>query len=123
MDPSSGLFTWRPPITLAGNVNSITVQVADNWTPSATAQQSFTVTVPPAALPQMTSAALNNGQFTLQVNGPAGPDYAVQASSNLVDWGILFLTNSPALPFQWTDTNATLLPARFYRIEIGPPPP
>lgn len=123
VDPASGLFTWRPPVTRTGNVNSITIQVADNWTPSATAQESFTVTVHPAALPQMTSAALNNGQFTLQINGPAGPDYALQASSNLVDWVTLFITNSPPLPLHWTDSNGTLLPAKFYRVEIGPPPP
>jgi len=27
------------------------------------------------------------------------------------------------MPFSWTDTNATALPAQFYRIKVGPPLP
>jgi len=34
------------------------------------------------------------------------PDDAVQASKNLLDWNTLFITNSPMMPFSWTDTNA-----------------
>jgi hypothetical protein len=67
---------------------------------------------------------MNNGQLTLSVtNSMLGPDYAVQASSNLVDWSTLFISNSPLMPFSWTDTNAATLPAQFYRIKVGPPLP
>jgi len=45
----------------------------------------------------------------------------VQGSTNLADWNTLFITNSPAMPFSWTDTNTATLPARFYRIKAGPP--
>jgi hypothetical protein len=71
----------------------------------------------------MSSPGLDHGQIGFQVSGVTGPDYAVQGSTNLADWNTLFITNSPAMPFSWTDTNAAALPARFYRIKAGPPLP
>jgi hypothetical protein len=53
----------------------------------------------------------------------AGPDYAVQASSNLMQWDTVFVTNSPSLPFTWMDPETTTFPMRFYRVAIGPPLP
>lgn len=123
LNTNSGAFSWRPQVTQANTTNSFTLKVADNGTPSLSATQSFTVTVNPLTLPSAVSLALSNGQFGFQVSGQAGPDYAVQVSSNLVDWSTLFITNSPPMPFQWTDTNAATLPARFYRIKVGPPLP
>jgi hypothetical protein len=81
--------------------------------------------VNPLALPKVPSVSWNNGQFTLFVTDSiVGPDYAVEASSNLVDWSTLFITDSPPMAsFQWTDTNALTLPMQFYRIKIGPPLP
>ena len=123
LNTNSGAFSWRPQVTQANTTNSFTLKVADNGTPSLSATQSFTVTVNPLTLPSAVSLALSNGRFGFQVSGQAGPDYAVQVSSNLVDWSTLFITNSPPMPFQWTDTNAATLPARFYRIKVGPPLP
>jgi hypothetical protein len=123
LNTNTGAFSWRPQVTQANTTNSFTLKVADNGTPSLSATQSFTVTVNPLTLPSAVSLALSNGQFGFQVSGQAGPDYAVQVSSNLVDWSTLFITNSPPMPFQWTDTNAATLPARFYRIKVGPPLP
>jgi hypothetical protein len=34
-----------------------------------------------------------------------------------------FITNSPAMPFIWTDTNTINVPASFYRVIVGPPLP
>jgi len=49
------------------------------------------------------SVGWSNGHFTLYVtNSILGPDYAVQESSNLVNWSTLFITNSPPMSFQWT---------------------
>lgn len=123
LNTNTGAFSWRPQVTQANTTNSFTLKVADNGSPSLSATQSFTVTVNPLTLPSAVSLALSNGQFGFQVSGQAGPDYAVQVSSNLVDWSTLFITNSPPMPFQWTDTNAATLPARFYRIKVGPPLP
>jgi hypothetical protein len=65
---------------------------------------------------------VNNGHFSLHLTGQTGPDYAVEASSNLVNWNTLFITNSPAMPFNWVDTN-TLQTLQFYRVQVGPPQP
>jgi hypothetical protein len=54
------------------------------------------------------------------VSGDFGPDYIVQASTNLTAWATIFTTNSPVLPFEWTDSVATNYPARFYRVLLGP---
>jgi hypothetical protein len=35
----------------------------------------------------------------------------------------VLITNSPAMPFQWIDTNSATAPVQFYRIEVGPPLP
>jgi hypothetical protein len=120
---TNATFNWRPLVTQANTTNVFTVKVADNGTPSLSATQSFTVTVNPLTPPAVSSATWSSGRFNLQVSGQAGPDYAVQVSTNLVDWSTLWITNSPPMPFQWVDTNAGAPPMQFYRIKVGPPLP
>ena len=43
------------------------------------------------------------------------------ATTNLIDWNTLWITNSPPMPFGWVDTNGSDFPARFYRLQAGPP--
>jgi hypothetical protein len=81
---------------------------------------SFLVTVLPPALPTLTGAGSVNGAFHLSVNGDVGPDYFVEASTNLTAWALLLATNPPTLPFDFTDPTATNHPARFYRVRLGP---
>ena len=97
-------FGWRPGVTSASIINPVTLKVTDNGLPSLSATQNFTITVNPLALPKVPSAGWSNGQFTVLVtNSIVGPDYAVQGSSNLSDWGTLFITNSPPTnSFRWT---------------------
>jgi hypothetical protein len=123
LNSNNGAFSWRPQVTDANATNLFTLKVADNGSPSLSATQSFTVTVNPLTQPGLSSIGLSNGQIGFQVSGDIGPDYAVQASTNLTDWITLFITNSPAMPFVWTDTNSATLPAQFYRIKVGPPLP
>ena len=123
LDASSGIFTWRPVVPQAGTSNLVTVAVTDNGTPNLSATQSFSVIVNPLTQPDIGSPALVGGQFSLAVNGQSGPDYAVQASTNLVDWQTVFTTNSPAMPFEWTDPDTSTFTVRFYRIVVGPPLP
>jgi hypothetical protein len=120
---ASGNFLWRPDIAQSGTTNFISLEVTDNGTPALSATQNFAVMVAPLASPSVSPATWGNGRFTLQVNGEAGPDYAVQGSTNLIDWSMRFVTNSPAMPFQWVDTNPAALPVQFYRIKAGPPLP
>jgi hypothetical protein len=123
LNTNTGAFSWRPAVTNANTTNAFALKVADNGSPILSATQSFTITVNPLTKPIAASIVLNNGQMEFQVSGQTGPDYAVQVSSNLFDWSTPFITNSPAMPFTWTDTNAATLPAKFYRIKVGPPLP
>ncbi len=113
-----------PSVGDANTVNPITLKVADNGSPGLSATQTFMVTVNPLTLPSFATLAWSNGQFSLQVtNSQTGPDYAVQATTNLISWTTVWRTNSPPIPFSWVDTNAGAYFNRFYRLVAGPPLP
>jgi len=118
LNPSNGVFMWRPLVRQANTTNVVSIEVADNGTPVLTATNNFTVTVKPLALPTVNSITSAGGQVALVVNGPTGPDYTVLISTNLINWRALLTTNSPAMPLELVDTNANAM--RFYRIQIGP---
>jgi len=122
LDTNSGAFSFRPLLTQASSTNNFTVQVSDNGTPPLGATQSFSVVVNPLSAPGIGNISFAGGQFSFKVSGQSGPDYAVEISTNLTQWSNVFITNSPALPFNWTDA-ATNSPQRFYRIKLGPPLP
>lgn len=82
-----------------------------------------TLTVNAASQPNISSVSFSAGQIVLSVAGDTGPDYAIQASTNLFDWQTIFTTNSPATPFTYADPNTSLFAARFYRVVAGPPLP
>src|SRR5204862_3342504 len=117
-----GVFDWRPLITQAGSTYPVTIVVSDNGSPSLSATQSFNATVTFPAQPNI-AFSFSGGLLSLSVTGDVGPDYAVQASTNLVDWQTVFTTNSPATPFNYTDPATAAYPVRFYRIVAGPPLP
>jgi hypothetical protein len=123
LNSSNGAFLWRPLVTQADTTNIFSLKVADNGTPSLSATQSFTVTVNALAPPTLALPTVNNGQLTLQINGQSGPDYAVQTTTNLASWNTVLTTNSPAVPFTWTDPSPAAAALRFYRVKIGPPWP
>jgi len=120
---SGGVFAFRPLVAQAGTSNFVSLAVADNGSPSSSATQSFSILVNalnPALLGQGTYAG---GQFSSFVSGDTGPDYAIRATTDFVTWQTIFSTNSPAMPFNWSDTNANLYPFRFYQVILGPPLP
>jgi hypothetical protein len=121
LDSGSGAFSWRPLVTQADTTNIISLKVADSGVPSLSATQNFSAIVNPLTIPTVSPAGFADGQFTLQVDGDSGPDYALQVSTNLTDWNTLLSTNSPAMPFQWTESNAMTFPMQFYRVKVGPP--
>ncbi len=121
LDSFTGIFTWRPLVTQADAANSIIVQAIDTEWPNLSATQNFTVTVHPFAVPEMTVPVFTNGEFSFSINGQTGPDYAVQVSTNLLDWMTVLATNSPILPFNWTDPDTNAYSMRFYRIVVGFP--
>jgi glucuronoarabinoxylan endo-1,4-beta-xylanase len=118
LNSSSGVFSWRPHVNQANTMSTIQVQVTDSGS-SLTATNSFNVTVNAVTNPIVGGINLSPGHVSMTVNGPQGPDYTVLTSSNLVNWQALFTTNSPAIPFAFTVTNAGN-PTEFYNIQIGP---
>jgi beta-galactosidase len=120
---TNAAFNWRPCVPDANSTNSISVKVTDNGLPSLNATQNFYVIVNPLTRPTLSQHVLNNGQFTLQVDGEAGPDYAVQTSTDLFDWSTLLITNSPTMPWVWAITGMPTSFSQFYRIKTGPPLP
>jgi hypothetical protein len=122
LNTNSGAFSFRPLVSQANTTNPITLEVTDSENPPLSATRSFTVTVNPLTLPQVSSVGWSNGQFVLQVSGQSGPDYGIQISTNLTQWSMVFATNSPAMPFIWQAVAATNA-ADFYRVVDGPPLP
>jgi hypothetical protein len=122
INTSSGVLSWRPIITQANSTNAFSVIVADNGSPSLSATQSFSVIVSPLSVPVITTPTLGAGQVGLSISGQVGPDYAVQGSSNLVNWNTILITNPTTMPFIW-NTNVGNLPSQYFRIKVGPPLP
>jgi hypothetical protein len=103
--------------------NAPLLVISSTNTTSLAATQSFWVTVSAPVQPVMTPAVLPGNFLMLTITGNAGPDYIIQATTNLAAspaWTTLFTTNPAQLPFVWTETNAMTLPARFYRVLLGP---
>jgi hypothetical protein len=122
LNTNSGAFGFRPLVTQANSTNNFMLKVSDNGTPSLSATQSFSVVVNPFSAAGIGSVSFAGGKFSFNVSGQSGPDYAIEISTNLTQWSNVFITNSPPLPFTWTDTNS-IAPQRFYRVKLGPPLP
>ena len=120
---ASGVLTWRPLVTQAGTTNPFSVVVTDSGTPSLSATQNFSVIVNRLTTPRLTLPSLTAGQFSLSVTGQIGPDYAIQHSTNLLNWDTPWTTNPAAMPFTWQTTNTSGQPVQFFRIMVGPPLP
>ncbi len=120
--PASGLFNWRPPVSNAGSSNNMQVLVTANSTPSVSATQSFYVLVNALTPVTLVPVSINTTQFQMEVTGPIGPDYFLQANGSLANTNWLnLLTNTPAVsPFSVTDTNVSVFTNRFYRVKLGP---
>lgn len=128
VNSGNGSFTWRPTTAQANSANTVKVVVTDNGTPNLSATNSFTVTVNALSAPTTVSgsASYSGGQFSVSVGGQVGPDYYLQANTNLSGgtWTTVASTNSPAsLPVILSDPNAGAQPQQFYRIVNGPPAP
>jgi hypothetical protein len=117
---TNGIFTWRPLVSQANTTNLVSVQVTEQGTPSLSATNNFNVTVNPLSRETLNSIRISNGITTLVAGGTLGPDYTLLTSTDLVNWRVLFTTNSPALPVTLVVTNSVANAVGFYRIKIGP---
>jgi GH43 family beta-xylosidase len=123
LNPSNGIFSWRPGITQSPSTNAINLQVTDNGKPPMSATQTFTVTVQRPQTPALNSASVSNGLFSYLINGDAGPDYVLETSSNLANgsaWTPVATNLSANPPFTWTDPAGTGANQKFYRVRLAP---
>jgi hypothetical protein len=81
---------------------------------SANSHAAVVVANPVASLAVASYAA---GEFAINVIGTTGQSYAVQASTDLVNWVALQTNNAP---FTFTDTDAGQFSRRFYRAVYAP---
>jgi hypothetical protein len=122
VDSTSGVFVWRPGTAYAGTTNTVTLRVTDNSVPSLSASQSFTVYVNNLSSPVTLDAeGFSAGQFQIQVSGPVGPDYVIEAAAALpaAHWTHVQTATPETTPFVFTDTNSALT-NRFYRAVLSP---
>lgn len=116
LDPVTGAFAWRVPVTVTGSGGLVDVAVRDGGDPALTGRVSFRVIGRPLSSPPNASAvSAGNGAVGVRIEGTMGPDYVIEGSTNLTLWTPVFRTNAPALPLLWLDTGVEL-PSRFYRV-------
>ncbi len=120
LNTSSGVLAWRPLIAQAASSNAFSVSVTDSGSPAMSATQSFTVYVSAATAPSNTVAGYSSGAYQFSIGGIVGPDYIVQASTNLSAWETLATTTPTVMPFTFTDSSASSYAQRFYRVLLGP---
>lgn len=61
-----------------------------------------------------------DGRFSLRLTGSSGARYAIEATTNWVKWTALSTNTAANGSFDFIDTNAPALPARFYRSRFLP---
>jgi len=120
INSNSGVFTWRPTMAQSPSTQTVAVVVSDNGVPIMSATQGFTVTVIQPVVPVLNAVSITNGQFEFWINGDTGPDYTIQASTNLSSWNPVFTGSSLPVPYFWVDTNSVSYPFLFYRVLLGP---
>jgi hypothetical protein len=106
-------------VTVAGLTNGTTYYfAAKSYTGTGVlslfSQQIAFVAGLTSAIPATISSpiASQSGQFGFLISGSAGYQYAVEASTNLVNWVVIGINTAP---FAFVDTNASQFPHRFYR--------
>ena len=120
LETTSGIFLWCPTIADINSTNLVTLKVTDDGRPARNATQSFAVVVHPPTRPLLVGRGSTNGGWIMDVWGRFGMAYAIEASTNLLDWTTLYTTNMPALTFAWADTNNGNFRSRFYRVRLNP---
>ncbi|MCX6895149.1 MAG: Ig domain-containing protein [Verrucomicrobia bacterium] len=122
VNPTNGLFSWRPAIAQSPSTNPVVLTVTDSGVPPLSATQSFQIIVTPPAKPFGNSVAYDNGQFRVNISGPAGLDYILQTTTNLnqPNW-VGVATNLAAVPpLVFTNLPSPNINRLFYRVLLGP---
>ena len=123
IEANSGVFNWRPAMAQSPSTNLLVVTVTDNGSPSITVTQTQFVTVTQPEEPAMTGPSLAAGNFSATISGDSGPDYVVQATTNLnstPNWVSIFTNATASPPFEFLDRPTTNFACKFYRVILQP---
>jgi hypothetical protein len=126
VNPSTGTVTWRPTIAQSGGTYPIVIKATESGVGGLSSDLSFQTTVNPATAPQVATSWIagaggsSSPQLQLSMSGQVGPDYAVWASEDLVNWVNLTTTTPTVFPYVWSDPNAANFSKRFYQVKLGP---
>lgn len=114
--------TLNTPATNASPVGTYPIIASD----ASAANYSITysnglLTIAPAVPPTLTIESWNlDGEVTLAISGTATHQYQVEISSNLANWDVLGTLSNTSGNVLFTDTNAFVLPERYYRLRLSP---
>jgi hypothetical protein len=116
IEASTNLINWAPVFT---NVAPFTFTIpVDSQSSGWFFRANYSAALDPkVSLATLTAAGQTNDQFGFVVSGVAGYPYAVEASTNLVDW--VTVTNSVS-PFTFTTTNMYQFNQEFFRAVYFP---
>lgn len=121
-------------VPLVGTVSTLTIS---NATPADAGSYTLTVSnavgsvtssnatllvlgnVVPVTLDIVTSAlGMTAKGFNVQLSGPSGSNYVIEASTDLQNWAPISTNAAPSGKVSYTDTAATNFPSRFYRARL-----
>lgn len=127
--PAHGLLFGTPPAVLfqpATNffgLDSFTFLVHNGLSTSLPAEVTLEITPVPDVLSSLLEIRGTKGQFTLTLTGEPYDRYGIEASPDLIDWGIItnvFSTNGAMI---FLDPDADAYEQRFYRsVRLSTPP-
>jgi hypothetical protein len=112
LNPTTGTTSFTPDLP---GVYEIVLTVSDGHGPPAQTRCTRQVVDPQSLRPQLSGIRRSSGQYELTFAGAPGLTYALEASSNLVQW--VALTNLLATNgiSSFLDEGAENRPLRFYR--------
>ncbi|MBU6399442.1 MAG: hypothetical protein KGS61_03910, partial [Verrucomicrobia bacterium] len=130
----AGLTFYNPPVA-GSSFDDFWQNVPDTNTPpnytwnlfhfggSPVANFSAKVTaLPDPAISVVSQTPPTNGMVRLDLSGPLGRDFVLQASSNQVDWMPLSTNTLTRTPLSLVDSNAARFGPVFYRAQLLPEP-
>ena len=123
IDANSGVFNWRPAMVQSPTTNLLVVALTENVLPAITATQTQYITVSQPVTPAINGLSLAAGNFSATISGDSGPDYVLQATTNLAstsNWVPVFTNVTASTPFQFSDPTVTNSPQKFYRVILQP---
>jgi hypothetical protein len=132
--PASNAIVANVVVPLVGTVSTLTVKSISsanagnysvkikNGVGSVTSQNAaviiLTSTVSNVVNFVAAGTGLTSSGFKIQLSGPSGTNYVIQASTDLKNWVPIFTNAAPTGGISYTDTAASNLSFRYYRAKL-----